>query len=280
MYTNRFLALSILTVIFFGHCKQASPPGEPDISAVADTTPVVPAKVEFKVLVDKLRLRDKPSLQGGIIDIIPEGTILEYLHDSTDFEETITLRGTSFTKPWYKVAYPRLDTAGWLFGGAVSKVITNQTVANSVLKPGRLVHKLENADIMNLSQILKIELPRNNYLFSGFYEYRQNDQGGRILDGSFRIATEYIQDATNEEIKMSLEGRYEGGKKDGAFVYKFEYPDAMYTTTIYYEKESDHCLWGSVIGTGTDQPVSYREENPESCTLNYLNAKAGIFTWE
>ncbi|MCB0599902.1 MAG: SH3 domain-containing protein [Saprospiraceae bacterium] len=279
MPTKVFLNLIVIATLIAG-CKQNNQDTTDVSTPVTDTVPAKPEKIEFKVLVDKLRLRDKPSQKGQVIDILAEGTLLEYLHDSTDYEETITLRNTPYTKPWYKVDYPRLDTVGWVFGGAVSKVSTNTTSGMVALKPGRLVHKLENADIVNLSQILEIELPRSNYLFNGFYEYRQNEQGGRILDGSFRIATEYVNDDNNEDVKMSLEGRYEAGKKDGAFVYKFEFPTAIYTTTLYYEKDSDKCLWGSVIGTGTDSPVSYREENPESCTLNYLNRKAGIFEWK
>ena len=279
MRTKIFLNLIFFGIILFA-CKQRDQHTTDNPVPIVDTVPAKPEKIEFKVLVDKLRLRDKPSLKGQVIDILAEGTLLEYFHDSTDYEETITLRNTPYTKPWYKVDYPRLDTVGWVFGGAISKVNTNTTSGGVALKPGRLVHKLENADIVNLSQILEMELPRNNYLFNGFYEYRQNEQGGRILDGSFRIATEYVNDDNNEDVKMSLEGRYEAGKKDGAFVYKFEFPSATYTTTLYYEKDSDKCLWGSVIGTGTDVPVSYREENPENCTLNYLNLKAGIFQWK
>lgn len=73
----------------------------------------------FYANVNNLNLRDAPSTDGKIIHTLPEAAILQHAGGLSDHVNTITLRGVSYTEPWFKVMDPKTEKTGWVFGGAI-----------------------------------------------------------------------------------------------------------------------------------------------------------------
>ncbi|NPV03080.1 MAG: SH3 domain-containing protein [Brevinematales bacterium] len=70
--------------------------------------------------VDKLNLRDKPSLTSKVVYQLPEGEDVVFLGKKTKEEITIQLRGTNYTAPWVLVQ-AKNGTQGWIFAGGLKK---------------------------------------------------------------------------------------------------------------------------------------------------------------
>ncbi|OHD55192.1 MAG: hypothetical protein A2Y33_05265 [Spirochaetes bacterium GWF1_51_8] len=75
---------------------------------------------EYFSWVDKLNLRDKPSLDSKVLYQFAEGEDLSYLGKKTSDTVTIELRGVKYTAPWVLVK-SKTGKEGWVFAGAVKK---------------------------------------------------------------------------------------------------------------------------------------------------------------
>lgn len=73
----------------------------------------------YYVLVDKLRVRDKPGKKGNVLAQVPEGTAITFLGEQSDFEDRIKLRDQWVEAPWLKIKTNKA-VEGWVFGGAVA----------------------------------------------------------------------------------------------------------------------------------------------------------------
>lgn len=72
----------------------------------------------LKTRTTRLRVRQTPDLEGTILEILPEGSIVEYLHDSTHFTTPITYNQTPYEVSWYKIETDAL-TEGWVYSAFV-----------------------------------------------------------------------------------------------------------------------------------------------------------------
>ena len=79
--------------------------------------PIV-AKDFLYTWVDKLNIREKPSLKGKVITTVDSKEAVEVLEDKTGERTTFVLRGGAYEDHWYKVK-TKDGTEGWIFGGAV-----------------------------------------------------------------------------------------------------------------------------------------------------------------
>ncbi len=70
--------------------------------------------------VDKLNLRDKPSLTSKVVHQLAEGEDVVFLGKKTKDEITIELRGVKYTAPWVLVQAEN-GKQGWVFAGALKK---------------------------------------------------------------------------------------------------------------------------------------------------------------
>lgn len=73
--------------------------------------------VNLKILLNDLRIRNKPSLNGQVIDKLKENTIVEWLGEISQEQHSITLRGVKFKEPWLKIKTP-LGKQGWAYAAA------------------------------------------------------------------------------------------------------------------------------------------------------------------
>ena len=86
-----------------------------------------------------LRVRITPDLQGEVVEIVPqEGSLLEYLQDSTLYKTQIGQGKESIAAHWYKVLTPS-GKEGWAYGAFITfksasenKVIIAQKKADSI----------------------------------------------------------------------------------------------------------------------------------------------------
>ena len=69
--------------------------------------------------VDRLRIRDKPTLEGKEVVKVAEGTALTFTGEISPDKIKVTLRGREMEAPFYKVVTPSGEE-GWTFAGALS----------------------------------------------------------------------------------------------------------------------------------------------------------------
>lgn len=79
----------------------------------------------FQTKTTRLRVRETPDLEGAVLEILPEGSLVEYLHDSTTFTTAITYNQTSYDVSWYKI---KTDAAmeGWVYSAFVQPLSETQ----------------------------------------------------------------------------------------------------------------------------------------------------------
>lgn len=108
-----------LPVLLFSCCLVACQgPPTPDLSP-ENTTPSPQVKRRFfKTQTTRLRVRQTPDLEGAVLEILPEGSIVEYLYDSTHFTTSITYNKTTYEVSWYKIKTDA-PTEGWVYSAFV-----------------------------------------------------------------------------------------------------------------------------------------------------------------
>ena len=85
---------------------------------VSDSKPEIKTKDLVYAWVDKLNIRDSPSLDGTSITSVQSNDALEFTGIKSDQNEFIVLRGVLYEEPWLKIITPD-GKEGWVFGGAV-----------------------------------------------------------------------------------------------------------------------------------------------------------------
>jgi len=75
----------------------------------------------YYTIVEDLRVREKPSLDGKILTTLKKNTGLIYLDEKSKHTEKVVLRSITYHSPWFKVEVIGNGIIGWVFGGAVSE---------------------------------------------------------------------------------------------------------------------------------------------------------------
>ncbi len=223
-------------------------------------------------VVNNIRIRSGAGLGQNVLFTLPQATKLLYMSDSTKYLEKISINGIPVEKPWYKVKYEKLDSGGWVFGGGVVwESIPNEDGNLSVeLLPSRLISKVKDGLAANLNQVLQVDIPGQQGLYNGYYEYRLNTKNERVLDGALRLETNLQTIGYN---RMAVEGQYTLGQKDGLFIYSFYGQDIEYQVGIYFDKTTGLCQHGFVTGSIHDQLIDLNDLKSKDCTvLSFLNA--------
>ena len=70
--------------------------------------------------VDRLNIREKPTLSGKVVASATEQEALEFTGEKSSGNEIIVLRGVAYDEPWLKVK-TKDGKEGWVFGGAVKR---------------------------------------------------------------------------------------------------------------------------------------------------------------
>lgn len=117
------LLISVFTFLIFIQCKNSGSVSEENQTSVeieVDTTKYA------KILVNNLRMRSSPDLQGQQLAQIPEGQIVPLTGMKSHQKESIAIRGVSEPRYWHQIVFNR-DT-GWIYGGGL-EIITHDNVA-------------------------------------------------------------------------------------------------------------------------------------------------------
>ncbi len=108
-----------------------------------DTEALIDKKPELRYFAStdtrNLRLRSTPDLEGEVVEIVPlEGSLVEYLQDSTTFETQVGKGDNAMIARWYKIRTEK-GNEGWAFGALLrfktlneNKAITAQQKALSL----------------------------------------------------------------------------------------------------------------------------------------------------
>ncbi len=134
MKSIQTLTLLALATLFFS-CKQdakqtatTTPPVAPET-----TTPTTaqPESYLYVATVDKLNLRDQPNKAGKVLAQFAEGEIMEGTGQVSANKEEATLRGISWTEPYFEIKYPTPgQPTGWVYGGALFTIYIGQRTSS------------------------------------------------------------------------------------------------------------------------------------------------------
>lgn len=111
--------LGSLLLFTLWSCGNEPPKPAPAVSTVKKMIADEKDRLFLRPLTSYLRVRATPDEEGEILEILKTESILEYLHDSTSFETTVSYQNKEYTASWYKVK--TLDTEeGWIYAGLVT----------------------------------------------------------------------------------------------------------------------------------------------------------------
>jgi hypothetical protein len=123
-----------LFIVSISACQNDVP--EP-VVAVPDSMPVAPPPRRFmRTQTSRLRVRQTPDLEGAVIQILQEGSLVEYLYDSTKFTTPIVYNKRQYNNNWYKIETSD-EQEGWVYSAFVQfldertnrKIITKKETA-------------------------------------------------------------------------------------------------------------------------------------------------------
>lgn len=155
MKSIQTLTLFALATLFFS-CKQdakqaAAPPVAPE---TATTTPTAaqPESYLYVATVDKLNLRDQPNKAGKVLAQFAEGEIMEGTGKVSANKEEATLRGISWTEPYFEIKSPTAGQPnGWAYSGALQPIYAGQrTGSPDISKLGQLNAHLKTLNTKQL----------------------------------------------------------------------------------------------------------------------------------
>lgn len=134
----RFFLFIVLPLFFFIlHFSACQEPTPAVVAKTTDSVEVVPLPRRFmSTKTTRLRVRETPDLEGAVLQILQEGTLVEYLHDSTQFTTAITYNQQPYNRTWYKILSPE-EQEGWVYAAFVDflgeaenqKIITQKETA-------------------------------------------------------------------------------------------------------------------------------------------------------
>ena len=130
MKSIQTLALLALAALFFSckqDAKQAATTPAPTAPEATAPTVAKPESYLYAVAVDKLNLRDQPNKAGKVLAQFAEGEIVEGTGQVSANKEEATLRGITWTEPYFEVKSPTAGQPnGWAYGGALQPIYAGQ----------------------------------------------------------------------------------------------------------------------------------------------------------
>lgn len=113
-----FLVIPISCVEDKSDLKQRKPKKEEDLN--------------YLTTLRTVKIRSTPDMEGEVLEIIGDQTILQYLNDSTTFTTEIDLDGKKYDRSWYYVRSEKNNT-GWIYGAFVQFLTTEEKEKISLL---------------------------------------------------------------------------------------------------------------------------------------------------
>ncbi len=176
-------------MIGFAACKNEGPTE----SATAENPSPEETVVRYKVVVDNLSLRDKPTQIGSqVLLLLKQGQSVVYLGETSEQSDRIVLRGVEYNEPWHRVRTAD-GKEGWLFGGGLRKEA-------SPIAGGRS----ENIDEAKLSQFSTqlAALPKKKPESSGralaLFEEIFSSSNGATADAGYELLGPFYSDMEME----------------------------------------------------------------------------------
>ncbi len=103
-------------IISFSACQETTP--EPVVNTIDSVLVTPPPRRFMRTKTTRLRVRETPDLEGAILQILEEGSIVEYLHDSTQFTTSILYNKQQYHNNWYKIQTSE-EQEGWVYSAFV-----------------------------------------------------------------------------------------------------------------------------------------------------------------
>lgn len=109
----------ILLLIFCLSCNNQ------EVTSTTNKEEIIPVqkaplpRVFMKTETQRLRVRETPDLEGTVLQILSEGALIEFLHDSTNFTTEIIYNRKTYNTNWYKIE-TETKTIGWVYAAFVN----------------------------------------------------------------------------------------------------------------------------------------------------------------
>lgn len=187
-----------------------------------------------------MRLRDKPSQNGKVLESLAPGTLLLFAGEKSEKTEKITVSGETYNSHWLRVQTPQGKT-GWIFGGdnpaggGLIEWIVDAGWAKSA-QGGSLemktFHKKRSSEVEKMFGIKGVKSASAGY--SGVYYEKGGKKNGRLVFGAS------LGKASDERILFF--GNFEQNRKTGGWMMELYQGEKKGRLSMSYDGIADHCL--------------------------------------
>lgn len=134
----------------------------------------------------------------------------------------------------------------------------------------------EDIGYEELGQELEIPIQDLGVKFSGEINYTKTIDGGMIKNGSFEMTGDNLatlEPGSGAEMEKTYKytGSFVNGAPDGLFTRTLMASDYGEEVQVYYEAGA--CTWSAMDWGGEGEESTYREEQPEDCSFEYIQQK-------
>lgn len=191
---------------------------------------------------DKLRLRSEPNLNGEILETLPINTVLRFLNERSEKQETITIKGLDHKAYWLKVK-TTVGKEGWVYGskgiedhGPMIRFMKEKVLSNE--NPAEFVSEISASQLEALTGLQGIHRGWGNY--SGYYQFTRV-QGVKELNGKMEFVARHYLPSYQTWLKVVYSGEYKGGFPIGKIKEDFIGVEGGSITLITYEGGTYKC---------------------------------------
>jgi len=162
----RHLLIGSFVFLLLTACTEEAPKEQPQgpearLAAKNSKTSLLPKFVE--VSIPNLRLRSTPDLEGAVLERLALESVVEYLHDSTNFTTLVEMGGEDRYEHWYKVRSGN-GNEGWVYGGCIKFLGERESLRFQSIKESQApiplskkkeIDPMEQAQMNRFGELLK-----------------------------------------------------------------------------------------------------------------------------
>lgn len=166
MQPFRQLLIGSFVFLLLTACTEEAPkehPQGPEARLAAKNSKTSPLPQFVEVSIPNLRLRSTPDLEGAVLERLALESVVEYLHDSTNFTTLVEMGGEDRYEHWYKVRSGN-GNEGWVYGGCIKFLGERESLRFQSIKESQApiplskkkeIDPMEQAQMNRFGELLK-----------------------------------------------------------------------------------------------------------------------------
>ena len=178
----------------------------------------------YVVNVDKLRLREEPSLTASVMKQLNEGEIVEGNGEKSANQDEVDLRGISIKAPYYRVTSQATGRpAGWAFGGALVQIYAGTRAGSP-----------DSLTLTALTEFLKgldTKAVESGSKAWAYTEQHFSNAGGALADAAFILLEQFFRRMEREGTFYTMTESQKWSEADMTAIYEDKFDPASKPVT-------------------------------------------------